>query len=91
MDPDILLVDEALSVGDARFKRKSFERMRELCQKAGTIVIVSHALRSLREICSEVVWMEEGRVQMHGETDEVLDAYASHLQVGDNEVAQEDL
>src|SRR3954449_5216443 len=46
MDPDILLIDEALSVGDARFKRKSFEKMRELCERAGTIVLVSHALRS---------------------------------------------
>src|SRR5207237_2205446 len=48
MDPDILLIDEALSVGDARFRRKSFEKMRELCGQARTIVLVSHALASIR-------------------------------------------
>ena len=47
MEPDILLIDEALSVGDARFQRKSFDKMRELCDQARTIVLVSHALRSL--------------------------------------------
>jgi ABC-type polysaccharide/polyol phosphate transport system ATPase subunit len=91
MDPDILLIDEALSVGDARFKRKSFEKMRELCERAGTIVLVSHALRSVRELCSQVVWMDKGRVMMHGDTDEVLDAYERYMEVGDSEVAREDV
>jgi teichoic acid transport system ATP-binding protein len=91
MDPDILLIDEALSVGDARFKRKSFEKMQELCERAGTIVLVSHALRSVRELCSQIVWMDKGRVMMRGDTDEVLDAYERYMEVGDSEVAREDV
>ena len=62
MDPDILMIDEALSTGDARFREKSFDRMRELTEKARTIVLVSHGLRSIRELCDEAIWMHEGRV-----------------------------
>ena len=62
MDPDILLVDEALSVGDARFKKKSFERMQELCAQAGTILLVSHALRSVEQLCTDVAWMHNGEL-----------------------------
>jgi ABC-type polysaccharide/polyol phosphate transport system ATPase subunit len=91
MDPDILLIDEALSVGDARFKRKSFEKMRELCDRAGTILIVSHALRSIRELCNEVVWMHRGRVELRGDPDTVIGAYTRFLDVGENDyVALED-
>jgi ABC-type polysaccharide/polyol phosphate transport system ATPase subunit len=91
MEPDILLVDEALSVGDARFKRKSFDRMRELCEHAGTILLVSHALRSIRELCEQVIWMDKGRLMMYGETDEVVEAYERYMDVGDSEVALEDV
>jgi ABC-type polysaccharide/polyol phosphate transport system ATPase subunit len=91
MDPDILLIDEALSVGDARFKRKSFEKMRELCSRAGTILIVSHALKSIRSLCDEVIWLHEGQVQMRGEPDAMIRAYTQFLGIGENDdVAQED-
>jgi ABC-type polysaccharide/polyol phosphate transport system ATPase subunit len=91
MDPDILLVDEALSVGDARFKKKSFHKMRELCGRAGTILLVSHALRSVRQLCTDVVWMHKGEVAMFGPAGEVIDAYSKFMDVGDTEVALEDL
>ena len=92
MDPDILLVDEALSVGDARFKRKSFEKIRELCDQARTIVIVSHALKSLGELCTEALWLNEGRVEVHAAPDAVISAYRSFLNVGEgDDVAEEDL
>jgi ABC-type polysaccharide/polyol phosphate transport system ATPase subunit len=91
MEPDILLVDEALSVGDARFKRKSFDRMRELCEHAGTILLVSHGMRSIRELCDQVIWMDKGRLMMHGDTDEVVEAYERYMDVGDSEVALEDV
>jgi ABC-type polysaccharide/polyol phosphate transport system ATPase subunit len=91
MDPDILLVDEALSVGDARFKRKSLDRMRVLCERAGTILIVSHALGTIRELCTEVLWLHKGRVVRHGEAGAVIDAYSEFLDVGDTDVALEDL
>ena len=91
MDPDILLIDEALSVGDARFKRKSLDRMHELCDQAGTILIVSHALGTLRELCSAVAWMHKGRLVMHGDADTVIDAYREFMDVGESDVALEDL
>jgi ABC-type polysaccharide/polyol phosphate transport system ATPase subunit len=92
MDPDILLIDESLSVGDARFKRKSFEKMRELCGEARTILIVSHALQSIRELCNEVIWLHEGRVTMWDDPDSVIAAYTRFLDVGEAEaVALEDV
>jgi ABC-type polysaccharide/polyol phosphate transport system ATPase subunit len=89
MDPDILLIDEALSTGDARFKEKSFAKMRELCGE--TIVLVSHGLRSIRELCDEAIWMNEGRIAMRDDADAVIDAYKEYLQVGESEVTNEDV
>lgn len=91
MEPDILLIDEGLSVGDARFKRKSFEKMRELCAQARTIFIVSHALKSIRELCNEVVWLHNGQLVQRGDADTVMDAYTRFLDVGESDVALEDL
>jgi teichoic acid transport system ATP-binding protein len=91
MDPDILLIDEALSTGDARFKQKSFAKMRELCGEARTIVLVSHGLRSIRELCDEAIWMNEGRIAMRDDADAVIDAYKEYLQVGESEVTDEDV
>jgi teichoic acid transport system ATP-binding protein len=85
MDPDILLIDEALSVGDARFRRKSFDRMQELCDRAGTILIVSHALKTIRRLCSEVLWLNNGRLAMRGEPDQVIEAYKRFLDVGEDD------
>jgi ABC-type polysaccharide/polyol phosphate transport system ATPase subunit len=67
MDPDILLIDEALSVGDARFKRKSFNKMRELCTQDRTVILVSHALGSITDLCDHVIWMHKGELQMWDE------------------------
>ncbi len=91
MDPDILLIDEALSVGDARFRRKSFEKMRELCTQARTIVLVSHALGSIRELCDEAIWMHKGRLQHWGDPDEVIEAYTGFLEVREDAVTTEDV
>jgi teichoic acid transport system ATP-binding protein len=91
MEPDILLIDEALSVGDARFRRKSFDRMKELCEQARTIVLVSHAMGSIQELCHEAVWMHKGELRKWGETDEVVDAYTTFLEVGDDALTMEEL
>ncbi len=91
MEPDILLVDEALSVGDAKFRRKSFDRMKELCEQARTIVLVSHAMGSIQELCHEAVWMDKGVMRKWGETDEVVDAYTTFLEVGDDALTMEEL
>jgi ABC-type polysaccharide/polyol phosphate transport system ATPase subunit len=90
MEPDILLIDEALSVGDARFKQKSFDRMRELCAQARTILIVSHGLKGLRSLCSEVIWMHGGRVQMRDDPETVISAYKRFLDIGEADDALDD-
>jgi ABC-type polysaccharide/polyol phosphate transport system ATPase subunit len=83
MDPDILLIDEALSVGDARFRKKSFKKMRQLCKEARTIVLVSHALGSIRDLADQSVWIHNGEVAMFGEPDGVVDAYEKFLDIGE--------
>ncbi len=91
MEPDILLVDEALSVGDARFKRKCLAKMRELSAQDRTILIVSHGLKTMRKLCSEVIWMHQGQIARRDEPDAVIDAYRQFLDVGESDVADDDL
>jgi ABC-type polysaccharide/polyol phosphate transport system ATPase subunit len=91
MEPDILLIDEALSTGDARFKRKSFRRMRRLCREDRTILLVSHALRSIRQLCDEVIWMHDGQLKRIGTPDEVIEAYTTFMEVEEDEVTDEDV
>jgi len=81
MDPDILLIDEALSVGDARFRKKSFEKMRELCGQARTIVLVSHSMGSISELGDQAIWMHRGEMRMWDEPEAVIDAYTRFLDV----------
>lgn len=73
--PDILLIDEALSVGDAEFKAKSDERIRELVESAGTVFLVSHSMGSIRDICSRVLWLDQGKLVADGEASDVIKAY----------------
>ena len=75
VNPDILIVDEILSVGDADFQEKSKARMRELMGGGTTVLFVSHSIEQIREMCSRVIWLEEGMVKMIGRTDEVCEAY----------------
>jgi ABC-type polysaccharide/polyol phosphate transport system ATPase subunit len=91
MDPDILLIDEALSVGDAKFRRKSFNKMRELCAQARTIVLVSHALGSIEQLCDTAVWMHKGRLQMQSDPESVVHAYTKFLDVGEDALTMEDV
>jgi ABC-type polysaccharide/polyol phosphate transport system ATPase subunit len=94
MHPDILIIDEALSVGDARFRKKSFERMRELCSEDRTILLVSHALGSIEKLCDEAIWLDKGRIQMWDEPHAVVEAYTDFLGVREEEedpVAMEDV
>ena len=90
MEPDIFLVDEALSTGDAAFKRKSFERMQELVQESRTIFLVSHALGNIKSLCEEAIWMHKGRLLMQGPSDEVVAAYTRFLKVGETPTSLED-
>ncbi|MEM1410527.1 MAG: ABC transporter ATP-binding protein [Pseudomonadota bacterium] len=73
--PEILLLDEWLSAGDANFREKAAKRMREFADEAGILIVASHNPALLRNTCESVLWLEEGRVRMLGPVDEVLDAY----------------
>lgn len=75
MDPDILLVDEVLSVGDAAFQRKSLERMLALVNGGKTVVFVSHNLIAVERLCGRLIWLERGEVRAHGKPREVIQAY----------------
>lgn len=77
VNPEILIVDEILSVGDAAFQEKSRSRMMELMGGGTTVLFVSHSLVQIREMCNRVLWLERGRVKMLGKTEEVCDAYSA--------------
>jgi ABC-2 type transport system ATP-binding protein len=73
-NPDIFLIDEVLSVGDAPFRRKCFKRIAELQKEGKTLVIVSHNQEQIRQVCDKAVWLDHGKMQMIGEVNEVMDA-----------------
>lgn len=75
VEPDVLIVDEILAVGDARFQEKSYTRMLELMHKGTAVLLVSHDLGQIRRLCDRVLWLEGGRVRRLGDTQEVCDAY----------------
>jgi ABC-type polysaccharide/polyol phosphate transport system ATPase subunit len=91
MEPDILLIDEALSVGDARFRRKCARKMRELCSEDRTVVLVSHALGTIQELADQAIWMDHGQMRMWDEPETVVNAYTEFLEVEQNAVTLEDV
>lgn len=72
---EILIVDEALAVGDKNFRQKSEARINEIRKAAGTVFLVSHSMGSIRSTCDRVLWLHHGELRMDGPTDEVLKAY----------------
>ena len=91
MDPDILLIDEALSAGDARFRRKSAEKMRELCGEDRTVILVSHALGTIKELSDQAIWMHKGELRMWDDPESVVSAYTEFLEVKQDAVTLEDV
>ena len=73
--PKVLLVDEALAVGDRKFRRKSSKRMRRLLKEAGTLVLVSHNLKEIRKLCNRVIWVEKGKIVADGPIRKVYRQY----------------
>jgi teichoic acid transport system ATP-binding protein len=73
--PEILIIDEALSVGDRDFRKRSRQRIEELRESAGTVFLVSHSMQSIRKSCSRVLWLERGELRMEGPPDEVIPEY----------------
>lgn len=76
VNPEILIVDEILAVGDAAFQEKSRARMMEMMGGGTTVLFVSHSMEQIRQMCSRCVWLEHGTVKMVGQAQEVCDAYA---------------
>ena len=74
--PEILIVDEILSVGDAAFQEKSRKRMMELMGGGTTVLFVSHSIQQIRQMCNRVLWLEKGQIKMFGFADEVCNSYA---------------
>jgi teichoic acid transport system ATP-binding protein len=77
-DHDILIVDEALAVGDQEFRNRSEARMREMRDNAGTLFLVSHSMQSILDTCTRVIWIEKGEMMMDGEPKAVVNAYNQH-------------
>jgi teichoic acid transport system ATP-binding protein len=75
---EILIVDEALAVGDRNFRKRSESRIREIRDNAGTVFLVSHSMQSIRDTCSRVIWLDQGTLMMDGETEEVIKAYEAY-------------
>lgn len=80
VEPDILIVDEALSVGDMAFQEKSFTKMKEIRDKGTSILFVSHSLSAVRNFCETAIWMEKGQIKMMGERLDVCDAYQNETE-----------
>ncbi len=82
LETDIMLIDEVLSVGDAKFKEKSYNKMKELISDTHrTVIIVSHSLGTISELCDEVLWLEKGEVIMKGSAEEVIPKYQEFMSV----------
>jgi ABC-type polysaccharide/polyol phosphate transport system ATPase subunit len=79
--PDIVLVDEVLAVGDAAFRRRALEALRRLIAEGKTVLFISHDMRNVRRLCSEILWMEEGRVRAYGPAGEIAERYMNEINI----------
>ena len=91
MKPDILMIDEALSTGDAKFREKAQAKMAELRDSARAMFLVSHGMGSIKEMCTHVLWLDRGKLMMRGEPAEVVDAYIDYSRVKKSATATEDI
>jgi ABC-type polysaccharide/polyol phosphate transport system ATPase subunit len=79
VDPDILVVDEVLSVGDEEFQRKSFQKFLEFKEKGKTIILVTHTMQVVRDICDTATWINKGEMMITGEASAVVDQYRASI------------
>lgn len=77
--PDILIVDEILSVGDMSFQKKSYKRMKELMSGGSTVIYVSHDVKSLAKMCNRVIWLDKGKIKMIGEASKVCGDFIASI------------
>ncbi len=80
VEPEILIIDEVLSVGDAKFQEKSREKMNSLLDEDATVLFVSHSTQQVRNICNRAIWLDKGKLIAEGPVDEVCDAYEEFIQ-----------
>jgi lipopolysaccharide transport system ATP-binding protein len=89
LEPEILLVDEVLAVGDINFQKKCLGKMGDVARAGRTVVLVSHQLNQIRRLCHRVVWIDDGQIRQNGNTHEVVSAYESAMARGESEGAQQ--
>src|SRR5579864_1318494 len=87
LEPEILLVDEVLAVGDINFQKKCLGKMGDVAKAGRTVVLVSHQLNQIRRLCQRVVWVDAGQIRLNGSTHEVVSAYESAMARGENSAA----
>lgn len=81
IEPQILILDEILSVGDAKFKEKSEKRMKSFLNKEVTVLFVSHSIAQVRSLCNKAIWIEKGKLIMQGPVNEVCDKYMESIEM----------
>ena len=91
LEPDLVLIDEALAAGDAKFKEKCTERIVELCQANTTVMLVSHGMAIVKSLATECLWLEDGEVRQLGPADDVIGAYIEAQHLASQDVAMEDM
>ena len=84
VDPDILVIDEALSVGDQHFQKKSIDRMMAFKEQGKALVFCSHSLYQVKELCERVIWLDRGEVKQYGPAADVIEAYKDHIRLQNN-------
>jgi teichoic acid transport system ATP-binding protein len=82
---DILIIDEALAVGDRQFRLKAEEKIRQMRQEAGAVLLVSHNMKSIQDTCNRVIWLEKGELVMDGKPNEVCDAFIAFMEKGEDD------
>ena len=82
VQPDILILDEVLAVGDGAFRKKSEQKMRELLNSGATTVLVSHSIGQIRQLCNKVLWLDKGKQIDFGDTNPICDRYEAYLETG---------
>ena len=80
VNPDILILDEVLSVGDGAFRKKSENKMKEIIDGGATTILVSHSIEQVRTLCNKVLWLNKGKQVAFGKTDELCDKYEAYLE-----------
>ncbi len=80
VEPDILILDEVLSVGDAKFRKKSGDKIKSLFNSGVTVLLVSHSITQIKELCNKVIWLENGKIVMSGDAETVCDAYLKSVE-----------